>query len=120
MKRPKQHTKDVAGPGRARASIRRLLSSVALMWHLYLRPRPWSYQSGWAMGKLEPGRHAKPKSTPKRDVQPHEFCDRCHVAEAAWKIILPDGLLIYFCNHHYNQHKWALGAHGFEVKEVKQ
>jgi len=47
------------------------------------------------------------------------WCDRCHVARASHLIKLLEGEL-YFCGHHYTDHKEALDKKAYEVIELNK
>lgn len=75
-------------------------------------------------GLMEPPPRRKyPVKEPdsKKSKEPYyPLCDRCGV-KSAIEVVLLSGhpeLVLYFCQHHYKQHKDALVAKGYEAEEL--
>ena len=91
-----------------------IASGVSSTWNEWVRPPSWSV----TVGRLEP--QSAESMPPVSHSGPRTYCDRCEVAHTRYIVILPSGLEIHFCHHHYHKHRWALATAGFEVRELPE
>lgn len=70
----------------------------------------------WRPSKPQLTQPARKPEKPRR----HEQCDRC-VAEAMFEVVIsenPVARMLYFCGHHFTEHRISLFEHAYEVREM--